>query len=117
MARRGCLDLIRMLHAVPGIETISMTTNGLLLDGRVREASDAGLTAVNLSLDALDPELYRRMTRGGDVTKVMRVLRDAAACYVCAEETLEPAWMITMEGGSKFFFGLYDAVPLGFTRQ
>ena len=80
MARRGCLDLIRMLHAVPGIETISMTTNGLLLDGRVREACDAGLTAVNLSLDALDPELYRRITRGGDVTKVMRVLRDAAAC-------------------------------------
>ena len=48
---------------------------------------------------------------------VAEKFRDAAACYVCAEETLEPAWMITMEGGSKFFFGLYDAVPLGFTRQ
>ena len=77
MARRGCLDLVRMLHDIPGIETISMTTNGLLLDGRIREACEAGLNGVNLSLDALDPDLYRSITRGGDVEKALRVLDEA----------------------------------------
>ena len=43
--------------------------------------------------------------------------RSAAVSYVVGEEELTPAWVITMEGGTKFFFGLYDAVPLGFTRD
>ncbi|MBQ2095844.1 MAG: hypothetical protein II474_08060, partial [Firmicutes bacterium] len=43
--------------------------------------------------------------------------RDASAGYIVTEDSLTPAWVITMEGGTKFFFGLYDAVPLGFTRD
>lgn len=39
------------------------------------------------------------------------------AGYAVGEQALEPAWMITMDDGTKFFFGLYDAEPLGFTRQ
>ena len=77
MARRGCLDFVRMLRGIPGIETIAMTTNGLLLDGRIPEAKEAGLNALNLSMDALDPDIYSRMTRGGDVQKALRVVRDA----------------------------------------
>ena len=43
--------------------------------------------------------------------------REASAAYVAGEDELTPAWVITMDGGTKFFFGLYDAVPLGFTRD
>ena len=43
--------------------------------------------------------------------------REASAAYVAGEDELAPAWVITMDGGTKFFFGLYDAVPLGFTRD
>ena len=43
--------------------------------------------------------------------------RDADISYIDREDELTPAWVITMEGGTKFFFGLYDAVPLGFTRD
>lgn len=82
MARRGCLELVRMMHQIPGIETISMTSNGILLDGHVQEARDAGLDAVNISMDALDPELYRRITRGGDVHSVLRVMQDAMECGI-----------------------------------
>ena len=67
MARRGCLTLVERLHAIPGIETVSMTTNALLLDGCVAWAKEAGLSALNVSLDTLNPDAYRRMTRGGDV--------------------------------------------------
>ena len=65
MARLGCLDLVDRIHHIPGIEEIAMTTNGILLDGQVSRAKQAGLNALNISLDTLDPDAYRRMTRGG----------------------------------------------------
>ena len=48
---------------------------------------------------------------------VAEKFRDASAAYVVTADEIQPAWVITMEGGAQFFFGLYDAVPLGFTRQ
>lgn len=77
MARRGCLDLIDRIHRIPGIETIAMTTNGLLLSGCVSWAREAGLDAINVSLDTLNPETYRRMARGGDVRRVLSVIDEA----------------------------------------
>ena len=77
MARRGCLDLIGMLQALPGIDRVSMTTNGILLKGRVAEAAANGLTDVNISLDTLNPEEYRQMTRGGNVSDVLDALHEA----------------------------------------
>lgn len=77
MARLGCLGLVERIHAVPGIETISMTTNGLLLYGMVPRAKAAGIDALNVSMDTLDPQTYKKMTRGGDVSKVLSVIDDA----------------------------------------
>lgn len=77
MARLGCLDLVDRIHHIPGIEEIAMTTNGILLDGQVSRAKQAGLNALNISLDTLDPDAYRRMARGGELDKVLRVINDA----------------------------------------
>jgi cyclic pyranopterin phosphate synthase len=77
MARPGCLELVGQLKRVPGIRRVAMTTNGILLRGRVAEAAEAGLDALNLSIDALNPDLYRRMTRGGDVSEVLATLDEA----------------------------------------
>ena len=52
-----------------------------------------------------------------EFTFVADRFREAAVAYAVSEEGLKPAWVITMEGGTEFFFGLYDAVPLGFTRD
>ena len=79
MARRGCLDLVRRLHGLRGVETIAMTTNALLLRGRVAEAREAGLDALNISLDTLDPATYAAMTRGGRVEDVLSVIDDAVS--------------------------------------
>lgn len=80
MARRGCLELVRSLHEMGGLSRIAMTTNALLLRGRMREARDKGLTSVNVSLDTLDPIRYRQMTRLGDVAPVLDVIDEALAC-------------------------------------
>ena len=80
MARLGCLELIGRIHAIEGIETISMTTNGLLLRGRVARAKALGLDALNISLDTVDPQVYRTMTRGGDVRDVLSTIDEALGC-------------------------------------
>ena len=79
MARPGCLELVGLLKRVPGIRRVAMTTNGILLRGRVAEAAAAGLDALNLSIDALNPDLYRKMTRGGELSEVLATLDEALA--------------------------------------
>ena len=80
MARRGCLELVRMLHAIPGIDSIAMTTNGSLLKGRMAEARDAGLNAVNISVDTLDPDTFCLLTRSGHVDTVLSAIHEAVDC-------------------------------------
>ena len=77
MTRRGCLDLVRALRGVPGVESVAMTSNGILLDGQIAAAAEAGLTALNLSLDTLNPDTYRSLTRGGELGTVLRTLSQA----------------------------------------
>ncbi len=62
LLRVGCTDLIAALKALPKVEQVTMTTNGLLLGERLDALCEAGLDAVNLSLDTLDGEKYRQIT-------------------------------------------------------
>ena len=77
MVRRGCLELAARLHAVPGVESISMTSNGILLKDRIHQAKLAGISSLNISIDALNPAVYSRLTRGGDVSLVLSTLEQA----------------------------------------
>ncbi len=62
--------LVRKLSAIPGIDDLSMTTNGQLLAEHVAELAAAGLQRVNVSLDSLDAETYRSLTGGGSLKRV-----------------------------------------------
>ncbi len=64
-------ELIASIHAVPGILEVTLTTNGLFLEKQLEDLVKAGIRAVNISLDALDPELYRAMTRGAEPEPVL----------------------------------------------
>jgi cyclic pyranopterin phosphate synthase len=78
--RRDLVDLVRMLRrSVPGIEDLSMTTNGALLDELAGPLRDAGLDRVTVSIDSLKGDRFRRITRTGDLAAVMRGLDGAAA--------------------------------------
>lgn len=73
--RRGLVKLIREIHDMPGIETISMTTNGLLLPEMLDDLKDAGLTSVNISLDTLKEERFDEITRTtGNLPKVLEAI-------------------------------------------
>lgn len=71
LLRRGLADLVRMLCAIPGIQDVGLTTNGILLADQAQELWDAGLRRINVSLDALDPGRFRELTRRDGVDKVI----------------------------------------------
>ena len=71
LVRKGVVSLVRDIAAIPGIEDISMTTNGILLSRYAAELKEAGLRRLNISLDTLDSKQYRAITRGGDITSVL----------------------------------------------
>jgi cyclic pyranopterin phosphate synthase len=65
LVRLGVTDLVRDLLALPGLESVALTTNGTLLPRHAEELRRAGLSRVNVSLDSLDPDVYSEITRGG----------------------------------------------------
>lgn len=65
LVRRGMLSLCWKLKQIPGLRELALTTNGLLLPQMAGELKKAGVDRVNISLDTLDPERYRQITRGG----------------------------------------------------
>lgn len=77
LVRKGIVDLVRMIANVDGVKDLAMTTNGILLDQFAEELAQAGLNRVNISLDTLEAEKYKQLTRGGDITKVMKGLEAA----------------------------------------
>jgi cyclic pyranopterin phosphate synthase len=68
--RAHVVDLVRGISATPGIRSLSMTTNGVLLGKLAVPLAQAGLQRVNVSLDTLDPERFRRVTRWGKLEQV-----------------------------------------------
>ena len=71
LVRKGVASLVRDLLAIDGLESVALTTNGTLLRRHAAELREAGLSRVNISLDSLDPEVYREMTRGGNLADAL----------------------------------------------
>ncbi len=65
LVRKGIVDLIDAITDIDGIENVSMTTNGVLLPQMADDLKRAGLSRVNISLDTLDPEQFKYITRVG----------------------------------------------------
>ena len=70
LVRRDLPELVRQLRAIPNI-SLGLTTNGLLLDSLARPLFNAGLESLNISLDALDAESFRTITRRDGIEKVL----------------------------------------------
>ena len=70
--RPGVVDLVRQIAVIPGIRDVAMTTNALLLNDLAQPLADAGLKRVNISIDTIDPDRFKRITRWGDIDDVWR---------------------------------------------
>lgn len=77
LVRKGITSLIRMLKKIPGIDSVTMTTNGVLLKDSIDELLSAGLDGISISLDTLDPEKYRIITGKDCLDKALEGLEAA----------------------------------------
>ena len=77
LVRRGIDELVRRLRGLEGVEELAMTTNGARLAEYAEALKEAGLDRLNVSLDTLDPEKFRRITRIGELRDTLDGL-DAA---------------------------------------
>jgi len=75
--RKSLVDLVRQATATNGIDSVGLTTNGVLLAELAEPLYAAGLRSVNLSLDTLDPEKFRQVTRWGKLSDVLAGLEAA----------------------------------------
>ena len=78
LVRRDVIEIVRSMAAIPGVERIGLSTNGTRLATLAQPLRAAGLSTANVSLDALDAAIYRRVT-GGDLNSVLAGIRAAVA--------------------------------------
>lgn len=71
LVRRGCVDLVKKIKNISGIDTVGMTTNGVLLAEHARALKEAGLDSVNVSLDTLDETEFQRLTGRDELKSVL----------------------------------------------
>ncbi len=82
LVRKGVLDFIQKLGEQVHngrLKELTLTTNGTLLEGAAPVLAEAGIRRINVSCDSLKPDVYRRITRGGDLNKVLAGIEAAQA--------------------------------------
>ena len=77
LVRKGCSDLIAMIKSVDGIEKVTLTTNGVLLEENIESLVSAGIDGINISLDTLDRDRYKMITGFDELPKVLRGIETA----------------------------------------
>ncbi len=75
--RKGLVGLVERTAGTPGIESVALTTNATLLPGMAADLKAAGLSRVNISLDTLDEDQYRAITRRGNLDDALSGIQAA----------------------------------------
>ena len=80
LVRRNILHLLQDLGALPGLRELALTSNGSQLQKMAPRLRAAGVSRLNISLDTLDPDKFRRITRSGDLGRVQAGIDAALQC-------------------------------------
>lgn len=78
LVRKNCEALVSMLKQIPGVRQVALTTNGVLLAEQLDALLEAGIDAVNISLDTTDREQYKAITGMDELDRVLSAVRLAA---------------------------------------
>ena len=77
LVRKDCYKLVKMIKDLEGTKEVTLTTNGILLEEQIEDLANAGIDAINISIDTLREDKYRKITRVGDVNKVLNGIKKA----------------------------------------
>jgi cyclic pyranopterin phosphate synthase len=120
--RGDIVEIVRRLKGLPGVTDVTMTTNGLTLVPLVADLAAAGLDSVNISLDSLDPCVYRNLTRNGQLTRALAGLTAAAAAIPSVKVNCVPQSdtsrddllaLIDLARVNKVHVRLIELMPIG----
>ncbi len=78
LVRLGSADFIARLKSVPGVEQVTLTTNGVLLKEHLDELLAAKIDGINISADTLDADVFRALTGCGEKTNLERIISECA---------------------------------------
>lgn len=79
LVRLGVVDFIRQVSSIPQIDDIAITTNGILLSSMAKQLKEAGLSRVNISMDTLRVDRFKKITRNGNLSDVWMGIKAAMA--------------------------------------
>ncbi|CAN7185404.1 GTP 3',8-cyclase MoaA [Phenylobacterium sp. LjRoot219] len=125
LVRKGLMDLIRSLsrHLASGaLDEVTLTTNGTRLAEFAGELAAAGVKRINVSLDSRKPELFKTLTRGGDVAKVLAGIEAAQAAglkvkinavALAHDNAAELPELIAWAHGQGLDITLIETMPMG----
>ena len=77
LVRKDCAKLIKMIYQIDGVSEVTLTTNGVLLKEYLTKLIDSGIRSVNVSLDTLDREKYKKITGFDELDKVLESIEAA----------------------------------------
>jgi GTP 3',8-cyclase len=128
LMRGGLPDLAREIgrHLGHGLDELTLTTNATRLEEQADALAAAGVRRINISLDSLDPERFRHLTRTGDLTRVLRGIAAAKAAGLGIkinmvalrhgnEDEIVP--MLRWCGEQGFDLTLIETMPLGAVEE
>lgn len=79
LVRPDVIEIVKRISAIGGVDDLSLTTNAILLEEMAKPLAEAGLQRVNISMDTLQPEKFKKITRFGDFHKAWRGILAADA--------------------------------------
>jgi cyclic pyranopterin phosphate synthase len=80
LVRKGIVPFLRQLADIPGLEQLVLTTNGVLLETMAADLRTAGVQRLNISLDSLNPVTFKRISRCGDLSRILAGIEAAKVC-------------------------------------
>jgi cyclic pyranopterin phosphate synthase len=124
LVRKGFLGLVERLsrHLGAGLDELTLTTNGTRLAEHAAELARHGVRRINVSLDTLKPDLFARLTRGGDLAGVLDGIDAAQAAglsvkintvALARDNAQELPWLVAWAHGRGLDATLIETMPLG----
>ena len=123
LVRKGCVNLIRGIREIPGVETITMTTNGVLLGNYAKQLKEAGVDGVNISLDTLDPEEFFKITGKRELQEVLAGIRAAKTAGLPVKlnavnrKKLDPIPLVRYAQEENLPLRFIEMMPVGYGKK
>ena len=123
LVRKDCVDLIRGIREISGVETITMTTNGVLLGNYGKQLKEVGVDGVNISLDTLNPEEFYKITGKWELQEVLAGIRAAKTAGLPVKlnavnrKELDPIPLVRYAQEENLPLRFIEMMPVGYGKK